>query len=127
MRRIRGTGPAVEQGARNLRQNMTGAERVLWNALRNHGLDGIGFRRQHPVGRFVLDFYAPAHHLAVEVDGPVHDDSTERDAERTAQLEAFGYAVLRLSNDEVITNIHKALDRIRAAVRNAPRRADRPD
>jgi very-short-patch-repair endonuclease len=97
---------------------MTQAEQVLWNALRNHGLDGVGFRRQHPVGRFILDFYAPAYHLAVEVDGPIHDESVERDAERTAHLEARGYTVLRFSNDEVISNIHSALNRIRAEIRH---------
>jgi very-short-patch-repair endonuclease len=122
-RRIRGTQPAIEQGARNLRQELTGPERILWNELRNHGLDGVGFRRQHPVGRLILDFYAPAHHLVVEVDGPTHEDAAERDAERTAILQSYGYTVLRLSNDDVVSNIDGALNRIRAAIKATSNRA----
>jgi len=67
--RIRGTLMDVEVAAQNLRHSMTGAERVLWRAIRQQQLDGLRFRRQHPVGRYILDFYCPSHRLVIEVDG----------------------------------------------------------
>jgi very-short-patch-repair endonuclease len=105
----------VEQVARALRRDLTPAERRLWSALRGHQLSGIGFRRQHPVGRFILDFCAPSHRLAIEVDGPVHDAQRERDAERTAVLRAHGYRVLRLRNEEIVGDMPAVLARIREA------------
>jgi very-short-patch-repair endonuclease len=96
-RTIRGTTPVVEQAARDMRRAPTAAEEKLWGALRGNQVAGLKFRRQHPVGRFVLDFYCPACKLVVEVDGDVHDEQQERDAARTRVLEAYGYCVLRFS------------------------------
>jgi very-short-patch-repair endonuclease len=99
-----------------MRREPTPAEKVLWDVLRGRGLDGLRFRRQHPVGRFVLDFYCPIHKLAVEVDGEVHDAQQERDAERTAVIEAHGYRVIRFRNEEVLDNLPGVLARIRTAL-----------
>ena len=82
--RIRKNSRELQSAARGMRREPTPAEKVLWDVLRGRGLDGLRFRRQHPVGRFVLDFYCPIHKLAVAVDGEVHDTQQERDAERTA-------------------------------------------
>jgi very-short-patch-repair endonuclease len=93
---------------------MTPAERWLWQALRADRLGGLRFRRQHPLGPFVVDFYCAAHRLVVEVDGDVHLDQTEYDAARSLRLQEYGYRVLRFMNDEVITSLPLVLDRILA-------------
>lgn len=107
--------------ARNLRSSMTVAEQVLWQALRGGQANGLRFRRQHSVGPFVLVFWCPCVKLAIEVDGAVHSDENQaaRDAERTAYLAAYGYRVLRVTNDEVLDNLPAVLDRIRTAARPA--------
>ena len=79
---------------------MTQPERTLWALLRRNEL-GWHFRRQHPVGPYILDFYCAAVKLAVEVDGPVHQEQTDRDRRRTAWLEREGIRVIRFSIEEV--------------------------
>ena len=111
--RIRGTTPEIEAAARNLRQNMTPAEQVLWEALKGRQVAGLKFRCQHPVGPFILDFYCPARKLAVEVDGGVHDGPAEYDEARTQQLNDYGYQVLRFRNDEVLNDLDSVLERVR--------------
>ena len=117
--RIRKNTRELQQAARGMRTEPTEAEDVLWEALRGRRLDGLRFRRQHPVGRFVLDFYCPIHKLAVEVDGEVHDSQQERDAERTAVIEAHGYRVVRFRNEEVMQNLPAVLDGIRTVISSA--------
>src|SRR5262245_60800268 len=90
--------PEIHDAARALRADMTPAESSLWAALRKYRVDGVRFRRQHPIGRFVLDFYAPSHKLGIEVDGAVHDSQQERDAERTRLLALRGIRVIRFRN-----------------------------
>ena len=111
--RIRGTTPEIEAAARNLRQNMTSAEQVLWEALKGRQVAGLKSRCQHPVGPFILDFYCPARKLVVEVDGGVHDGQAEYDAARTQQLNDYGYQVLRFRNDEVLNDLDSVLERVR--------------
>jgi very-short-patch-repair endonuclease len=86
--------------ARQLRREPTTAEQRLWALLRNRGT-GVKFRRQHPVGRFILDFYCVEHGLAIEIDGPVHESQQEADRLRTNYLEQRGIHVMRFSNDEL--------------------------
>ncbi len=102
---VRGVSPELRQAASQLREQMTAAEQVLWEALRDKKLGGLRFRAQHPVGQFILDFYCPACKLAVELDGSVHEDRKEEDAARTAPLRAYGYHVLRFQNEEVLTDL----------------------
>ena len=109
---IRGTTTGVTTSSRHLRGSMTPAERTLWQALLRRQLHGLRFRAQHPVGSFILDFYCPSHKLVIEVDGPIHDRQREQDQARTEHLQAYGYTVLRFSNDEVLTNLHTVLERI---------------
>ena len=115
-RTIRGTSREVEEAACSMRREPTEAEEVLWGALRNKQVAGLRFRRQHPVGRFVLDFYCPSHKLVVEVDGDVHDGQQDRDAERSKVLEFHGYRVLRFRNEEVMSDLPSVVSRIAAAV-----------
>ena len=112
--RIRNSLPKTEQAARSLRRHSTPAEAKLWEALRGRRLAGYKFRRQHPVGRFILDFYCPELKLAIEVDGEIHEYQPDYDKARTAQIEAWGDRVLRFSNDEVLYHLPAVLDRILA-------------
>jgi len=91
--------------ARRLRRDQTNAERKLWFRLRDRRLGGLKFRRQMPVGRFVVDFCREAARLIIEVDGGQHGERLEQDADRTRILEAMGYLVLRFWNNDVLQNI----------------------
>jgi very-short-patch-repair endonuclease len=97
--------------ARRLRQEMTDAERRLWQALREPALPQR-FRRQHPVGRYIVDFACPAAKLAIELDGGQHALQNERDEVRTAEITAHGYRVLRFWNGDVIDNLAGVLTTI---------------
>ena len=110
--RIRHVTPEVQGAARQMRGVPTAAERVLWAALRGNALSGLRFRRQHPVGRFVLDFYCPSARLVVEVDGSSHDGQKERDDERTAVLETCGLRMLRFTNTDVLQHLPRVLETI---------------
>lgn len=110
--RIRGTNQQTEQAARYLRHHLTPAEAKLWNALQKRQLAGLKFRCQHPVGRFIVDFYCPSCKLVIEVDGGVHTQQIAYDNARTEQLRSFGYHVLRFTNEEVLTNLQSVLARI---------------
>src|SRR6185295_295647 len=95
--------PAVST-ARKLRRHQTDAERVLWFRLRDRRLNGLKFRRQMPVGNFIVDFCCESARLVVELDGGQHARQTESDSARTADLEKRGYLVLRFWNDDVLRN-----------------------
>lgn len=82
---------------------------MLWNRLRARRLAGLKFRCQHPVGNFILDFYCPMCRLVVEVDGGIHKRTRERDAERTAILESYGYHIVRFTNEQVTGDIDGVL------------------
>ena len=96
--------PAVYR-ARALRKEMSLPERMLWQALRQRP-NGLKFRRQHPIGPYVVDFYCSSARLAIEVDGIVHDmgDQPKRDLERTSFLKENGYRVLRVSAQRVLAD-----------------------
>ena len=102
--------------ARQLRANQTDAEARLWRALRNRQLDRWKFRRQHAIGRYVVDFVTLSGKLVVEVDGATHSTKPEvaRDERRTRDLESRGYQVLRVTNDDVRRNLDGVLAAIYA-------------
>nr|WP_245395604.1 DUF559 domain-containing protein [Anthocerotibacter panamensis] len=108
--------------ARKLRKNMTDAEQLLWSCLRGKQLEGYRFRRQHPIDRFVLDFYCPAVKLAIELDGSQHGspEGKARDAERTAWLNAQGIRVIRFWNAQVFKNLEGVLQEIWEEVKSPP-------
>ena len=91
--------------ARTLRQTETPPEELLWLALRNGQIGGLKFRRQHPVGPYVVDFYCHAAKLVVEVDGMSHDEKLASDTERTRYLEEQGSRVLRVTNEDVMHDL----------------------
>src|SRR4051794_25789116 len=101
--------------ARELRLRQTTAEQVLWVALRNRKLDGLKFRRQRPVGPFVVDFYCLERMLVIEIDGSIHDLTADQDAYRTLLLTSNGHLVIRFRNEEVFENLERVLRAILAA------------
>jgi len=109
------TTPKIFHRARELRRDKTPEEEKLWSRLRNHQLDGIGFRQQHAIGDTIVDFCAPRKKLVIELDGSQHLETVESDTERTAFLESKGYKVIRFFNYEVNENIEGVLQRIRLA------------
>ncbi|HYD89789.1 MAG TPA: DUF559 domain-containing protein [Vitreimonas sp.] len=102
--------PEVER-ARRLRQSQSIAEKLLWERLRRNQLNGWGFRRQSPLGGFVVDFLCHKPPLAIEVDGPAHDDEEQKvfDAARTEKLEALGYLVIRVKEHVVRDGLEHVL------------------
>ncbi|WP_407167628.1 endonuclease domain-containing protein [Bradyrhizobium sp. ORS 111] len=105
--------------ARSLRALQTNAEAMLWQALRNRRLARWKFRRQHPIGRYIVDFVTLDGKLIVEVDGATHSTSTElkRDEVRTEILEACGFLVVRVSNVDVYENLEGVLEMIETSLR----------
>jgi very-short-patch-repair endonuclease len=89
--------------AKELRTAATDAEKKLWSLLRNHGLDGHKFRRQHPIGPFIADFACVESLLVVEADGGQHNESSG-DERRMAWLNAQGWKVIRFWNDDILKN-----------------------
>ena len=109
-----GLWPNLEEQAIRMRKAPTPAEDVLWQRLRGGRLDGLKFRRQHAVGRFIVDFYCVSAGLAVEVDGPIHAYQIEADEERQRYLEARGMMVLRFRSEEVLSNLEHVISVIKA-------------
>jgi len=105
--------------ARNLRKNPTDAEKRLWSLLRLKQLNGHRFRRQAPIGPYVVDFFCPAANLIIEVDGGQHAVATIRDDTRTAWLNARGHKVIRFWNNEILQNPDGVLLRLRGALDKA--------
>ena len=108
-----GPAPLLRDRARRLRREQTVAERVLWSHLRNHAA-GVKFRRQHPIGNFIVDFVSLEARLVVEIDGGQHDRDADRraDVQRTQYLEGRGYRIVRFWNNEVLTDIDAVIARI---------------
>ena len=98
--------------ARRLRRDSTDVERLLWGALRGRRFQTYKFRRQHPIGRYVVDFICLSHALIIELDGGQHAVALERDANRTADLQGQGYRVIRFWNNDVLDNLEGVLTMI---------------
>jgi very-short-patch-repair endonuclease len=90
--------------ARKLRNNLTDAEKHLWYYLRNKNLEGLKFRRQVILGKYIVDFICFEKRLIIEVDGGQHVDNKQSDIVRDAWLESQGFRVLRFWNNEVLEN-----------------------
>ncbi|MES1022191.1 DUF559 domain-containing protein [Gloeocapsa sp. BRSZ] len=116
-KRIRGTTPGIIAAARRLRQNLTPAEKILWEALRNQQLNKLKFRCQHGVGSFVVDFYCAECRLVVELDGEIHEQRVNYDTVSTAKLQQYGLRVITFRNQEVITNLDNVPQQILKASR----------
>jgi very-short-patch-repair endonuclease len=106
---------AMRRGsAKRLRKQLTEAERRLWHRLRAHRLGGFGFKRQMPIGDYIVDFACRSSRLVVEVDGSQHgfDANVEADLGRTKKLEEIGWFVIRFWNHEVTTDLEAVCNQI---------------
>ena len=103
--------------AREMRKLPTPAESLLWQRIRNHQINHTHFRRQHPIGDYIVDFCAPARKLIIEIDGGYHAGQFDYDAERTAIFESKGYCVLRFRNAEVLENIEQVIQEIKEVLK----------
>lgn len=94
---------------------MTPAENLLWQNLRNRKVSIHKFRRQHPIAKYIVDFYCHEARLVIEVDGKIHlmNDNPEYDQFRTEELERMGLTVIRFTNEEVLGDISRVLAEIR--------------
>ena len=114
-----GRGDGGEGGllghAKNLRAHQTEAEQRLWYYLRAHRFMGLKFRRQKPIGPYIVDFVCHERHLIVEVDGGQHAGQTEYDSRRDAWLRQQGFTVLRFWNHDVLAQSEAVLEQIRQA------------
>jgi very-short-patch-repair endonuclease len=102
--------------ARTLRKTQTDAERLLWQRLRNRQLLGVKFRRQMPIGRYVVDFASVEIKLVIELDGSQHIDCQKADEYRTGFLQREGYKVVRFWNNDVLMKTDTVLEAITQAV-----------
>ncbi|HOK27009.1 MAG TPA: DUF559 domain-containing protein [Bacteroidales bacterium] len=98
--------------ARLLRKSMTYHEKLLWNHFKGKRFCGLRFRRQHPIGFFIADFYCHKLKLVVELDGAVHNGREEYDDGRSAEMEKYGIQVVRFTNSEVESDIDSVLERL---------------
>ena len=108
--------PITYQLAHELRHEPTAAESRLWTRLRAHQLREVHFRRQHAIGKYIVDFCAPRKKLIIELDGSQHLDLEEQDKERTSYLELKGYRVLRFWNHDVTNNLEGVIIAIEQAL-----------
>ena len=107
--------------AQELRRNLTPAEHILWAHLRNGQMSGIKFRRQHPLGRYIADFYCHKARLIIELEGDVHlnFDQKQYDLVRKNVIEQLGMQVLYFDNDDVIHELDAVLIRITEALKHS--------
>lgn len=129
MRGPKSTGQAREhlrRYARRLRRDRTDAERKLWSRLRDRRLCGVRFRRQHPIGPFIVDFCSIEANLVIELDGGQHALQARSDAARTEFLRRQGYRVLRFWDNEALANIDAVLQRVVEALRHPLPSVEKP-
>ena len=105
--------PRLKTVARMLRNNMTLAEILLWNQLKQKRLLGYDFHRQKPIDEYVVDFFCPRLSLAIEIDGDSHEGKLEKDSQRQYDIEKFGIHFLRFPDEEVKQNLDGVLETIR--------------
>ena len=108
--------------ARSLRRDSTNTERIIWNAVRAHRLNGASFRRQTPVGPFIVDFLCHDAKLIIEIDGGQHfePEHQRRDTRRDSYLASKGYRVIRFSNHDVMTNRQAVFESIAGELTASP-------
>ncbi len=120
-RKIRSPRYIIEL-SREMRINPTRSEAILWNELKGKKVDGFKFRNQHPIHRYILDFFCYEKQLAIEVDGDIHKNRTDYDEYRDEYLKSAGIETLRITNEDVINNIDVVVEKIRVKLHSiAPR------
>ncbi len=109
--------PEIFKRARDLRKVLTGDEKLLWDELKENKL-GVHFRRQHPIGKFIVDFYCHQLSLVIELDGGIHlkPNVAEKDEGREYELKRMGLTVIRFKNEEILNNMSKVLASIKTFI-----------
>lgn len=105
--------PKTRKRARELRRELTPIEAILWQRLRSRRLAGLKFRRQHPIGPFITDFYCAERKLVIEIHGDTPAEKARYDASRTAWLEEQGIRVIRFNNRDVLDNLPGVIEMIK--------------
>jgi cyclase len=113
------TNYLVFELAKELRRNMTDAEKLLWNYLKT-GVKGLKFRRQHPIRFYIADFYCHKIKLIIEIDGKIHsnDEIKEKDNQREKDLMSWGYTICRFTNERIFGELDTVLAEINSIVEN---------
>ena len=110
--RVKRTPTILRERARSLRRRQTSVEEKLWSRLRARQLHNAKFRRQHPIGRYIVDFCCVEARLIVELDGGQHASQTQADKKRTDWLASRGFRVLRFWDNEIIESVDAVVERI---------------
>ena len=110
----------VLSNAKTLRTNQTDAEQRLWHHLRAHRFMDLKFKRQKPLGRYIVDFVCVERRLIIEIDGGQHAEQVEYDQHRDAWLRNQGYTVLRFWNNEVLQQLEGVLEQVRLTITLSP-------
>jgi very-short-patch-repair endonuclease len=105
MRPLKRVSETTRDRAIDLRKQATQPEKLLWSILRDRQLDGLKFRRQHPIEPYIVDFYCAEAQLVIELDGESHNGRESYDQQRSTYLAKLGLNVMRITNDEVMTNL----------------------
>lgn len=106
----------IRSYAREMRHGMTDMEALLWKLLRNRRVAGAKFRRQHPVGRYILDFYCDEKKLGIELDGGQHGDAIAYDEKRDEWLRMQGIRILRFWNNQMLAETEAVMEMIYQAL-----------
>jgi very-short-patch-repair endonuclease len=117
MRPLKRVAKVTRNRAIDLRKQATHSEKLLWSILSGRQLNGLKFRRQHPIEPFIVDFYCAEAKLVIELDGESHNGRESYDAERSKLLANLGLNVMRITNDEVLTNLDGVAEGILRVVR----------
>jgi len=109
-----GANAIIFKNAHELKEQLTPTEKILWNCLRSKRLNGLKFRRQHPVLHYIADFYCHEANLIIEIDGGIHNEphKKESDEARTNTLKECGITVLRFTNDDIVYDLNAVLNKI---------------
>jgi very-short-patch-repair endonuclease len=118
-----GSNQNIEENAKELRHQETQTEKLLWEKLKGNKINGLKFRRQHPIAQFIADFYCHKAQLVIEIDGGIHlqNDVREYDDNRTFELEKLGLTAIRFSNEDIINRIDMVLEEIEKYVNTEKR------
>ena len=110
-----GAFPPVFEKAKMLRENMTEAEKILWQHLGNNKMEGFRFKAQHPIGKFIADFYCHKAKLVIEVDGKYHQETEQKeyDSSRSEAMEHFEIKIIRFTNEQIYYTIDLVLSEIK--------------
>ena len=117
---FKGAGAKLFKFSNILRKTQTGAEEIMWQNLRNRKILGFKFRRQHPLDKYIADFYCHEAKLVIEIDGKIHNlpEQQEYDKNRSLHIEEMGIKVIRFTNEEVYNNLDQVLNTIKNSLNN---------